>query len=425
MMGNVDTSLSLKIKESGMKTIIKNGHVLNVHTSQYEKKNIVVESETITALTESPVTPGQGDMVIDAEGKFILPGLIDAHVHVTSATVDLAMPQLPVTYISCYAAKNLWEALQRGFTTVRDVGGADFGLAMAVDSGVIKGSRLFYCGRALSQTGGHGDFRAKTYDSKYGAPMESSATSIGQIADGITEVRRACRSEFRKGASFIKIMAAGGVASPGDNVTDTQYSGEELAAISEEAQAKSTYVAAHVYSAKAIQICLKHGIRTIEHGNLLDEETAAMMKEKEAYLIPTVITYDALARRGAQYQFPEVSLNKIASVRVQALEAVRIARKHGVKIGFGTDLLGPLWEEQSTEFILRSQIEKPIDTIISATKINAEVLNQSGTLGEITVQACADIIILAKNPVEDISAITDHTNIQLVMKAGAIYKNTL
>jgi len=408
-----------------MRTIIKNGQVLNVHTSRYEKKTIIVTGDRITALTDSPVAATRDDCVIDAEGKFVLPGLIDAHVHVTSATVDLAMPQLPITYITCCAAKNLWEALQRGYTTLRDVGGADFGLAMAVESGVIKGSRLFFCGRALSQTGGHGDFRAKTYDGEYGAPMQSSATSIGQIADGITEVRRPCRSELRKGASFIKIMAAGGVASPGDSVTDTQYSDEELAAIAEEARAKSTYVAAHVYSAKAIQICLKHGVRTIEHGNLLDEETAAMMKEKGAYLIPTVITYDALARRGAEYQFPEVSIKKIASVRVQALEAVKIARKHGVKIGFGTDLLGPLWEEQSNEFKLRSGIEKPIDTIISATKINAEVLNQSGNLGEISELASADILILGKDPVEDISAITDSSNIRMVMKAGTIYKNTL
>ncbi|WP_321507287.1 amidohydrolase family protein [uncultured Methanoregula sp.] len=408
-----------------MKTIIKNGQVLNVHTSRYEKKNIVVECDRIIALTDAPVTAGERDTVIDAEGTYIIPGLIDAHVHVTSATVDLATPQLPITYITCCAIKNLSEALQRGFTTMRDVGGADFGLAMAVNSGVIPGSRLFYCGRALSQTGGHGDFRAMTYDGEYGASMQSSATSIGQIADGITEVRRACRSELRKGASFIKIMAAGGVASPGDRVTDTQYSNEELSAIAGEAEAKSTYVAAHVYSAKAIQICLKHGVRTIEHGNLLDEETAAMMKESGAYLIPTVITYDALARRGAEYQFPEVSINKIASVRVQALEAVKIARRHGVKIGFGTDLLGPLWEEQSNEFALRSRVEKPIDTIISATKINAEVLNQSGNLGEISEKASADILILAKNPAEDISAITDRSNIRLIMKAGTIYKNTL
>ena len=408
-----------------MRTIIRNGQVLDVHTQRYEKKNIVVECDKITSLTGSPVTTGDSDIVIDAGGKYIIPGLIDAHVHVTSATVDLATPQLPVTYITCCAAKNLSDALQRGFTTMRDVGGADFGLAMAVENGLIRGSRLFYCGRALSQTGGHGDFRAMTYDGEYGAPMQSSATSIGQIADGIPEVRRACRSEFRKGASFIKIMAAGGVASPGDRVTDTQYSSEELAAISEEANAKSTYVAAHVYSAKAIRICLEHGVRTIEHGNLLDDETAALMKEKDAYLIPTVITYDALARRGAEYQFPEVSISKIASVRVQALEAVKIARKHGVKIGFGTDLLGPLWEEQSNEFTLRSRVERPIDTILSATKINAEVLNQSGNLGEISEQASADILILAKDPVEDISAITDSRNIRMVMKAGTIYKNTL
>jgi len=408
-----------------MKTIINNGQVLNVHTSQYEKKNIVIEADKITDLSDSPVTGKKGDVVIDATGKYIIPGLIDAHVHVTSATVDLATPQLPITYITSCAVKNLTEALQRGFTTMRDVGGADFGLAIAVNNGIIQGSRLFYCGRALSQTGGHGDFRAMTYDGEYGAPMQSSATSIGQIADGITEVRRACRSELRKNASFIKIMAAGGVASPDDRLTDTQYSGEELAAIYEEAQAKSTYIAAHVLSSKAIRICLKYGVRTIEHGNLLDDETAALMKEKEAYLIPTIITYDALARRGADYQFPEESIKKLGSVRVQALEAVKIARKHGVKIGFGTDLLGPLWEEQTNEFTLRSSIEKPIDTIISATKINAEVLNQSGNLGEISVQACADLLILGTDPLKDISAITDSRNIQVIMKAGTIYKNSL
>lgn len=408
-----------------MKTIIKNGQVLNVHAERFEKKTVVVEYDRITDLLSSPGNVKKGDIVIDAEGKFILPGLIDAHVHVTSATVDLATPQLPVTYSTCCAARNLYAALQRGFTTLRDVGGADFGLAMALRDGFIQGSRLFYCGRALSQTGGHGDFRATTYDGDYGAPMQSSATTIGQIADGITEVRRACRAELRKGASFIKIMAAGGVASPGDRITDTQYSGEELAAIAEEAAAKSTYVAAHVYSAESIQICLNHGVRTIEHGNLLDEETAALMKEKEAYLIPTVITYDALARRGAEFKFPEGSISKLADVRVQALDAVKIARKHGVKVGFGTDLLGPLWEEQSREFSLRAAIEKPMETIVSATRINAEVLNQTGRLGEISPQAYADILILDKNPAKDISVLVDPDNIKMIMMAGKVYKSIL
>ncbi|MHC9540679.1 MAG: amidohydrolase family protein [Vulcanimicrobiota bacterium] len=408
-----------------MKTVIKNGQVLNVHSEQFEKKTIVVENKKVVSLVESFDNSAEGDIVIDAEGKFILPGLIDAHVHVTSATVDLATPQLPVTYTTCCAIKNLRESLQRGFTTVRDVGGADFGLAMAIRQGVIEGSRLFFCGRALSQTGGHGDFRAMTYDGEYGAPMQSSATTIGQITDGVSEVRRACRSELRKGASFIKIMAAGGVASPGDNINDTQFSSEELAAIAQEAEAKSTYVAAHVYSPKAIQICLRHGVRTIEHGNLMDEETAAMMKKQEAYLIPTVITYDALARKGAAYSFPAESISKLGSVRLQALEAIKIARRHGVKVGFGTDLLGPLWEEQANEFRLRSAVEKPMDIIISATRINAEVLNHSGALGEISRDACADLLILDKNPAEDISLLTDCRNIKMIMADGKIHKNTL
>jgi len=412
-------------KDRSMRTIISKGQVLNVHTEQYERKDIVIEADRINILADSPVSVEKGDVVIDAAGKFIIPGLIDAHVHVTSATVDLATPQLPVTYSTCCAVHNLSAALQRGFTTMRDVGGADFGLAMALREGIIQGSRLFYCGRALSQTGGHGDFRATTYDGEYGAPMQSSATTIGQIADGITEVRRACRAEFRKGASFIKIMAAGGVASPDDRVTDTQYSSGELAAISEEAEAKSTYVAAHVYSAKSIQICLNHGVRTIEHGNLLDDETAALMKKKEAYLIPTVITYDALTRRGAEFKFPAGSISKLGSVRVRALEAVKIARKHGIKVGFGTDLLGPLWEEQSREFLLRSAIEKPMEIIVSATRINAEVLNQTGILGEISPGAYADILVLEKNPVEDISVLVDPDNIKMIMMAGKVYKNIL
>jgi len=398
---------------------------LNVHTERYERKNIVIEADRITALADSPVSVKKGDVVIDAEGKFIIPGLIDAHVHVTSATVDLATPQLPITYTTCCAAKNLEDALQRGFTTVRDVGGADFGLSMALSRDIIKGSRLFFCGRALSQTGGHGDFRAKTYEGLYGAPLQSSATTIGQVVDGVTEVRRACRSELRMGASFIKIMAAGGVASPGDSITDTQFSSEELTAIVQEAEAKSTYVAAHVYSPKSIQICLNHGVRTIEHGNLMDEKTAVMMKEKEAYLIPTVITYDALARRGAEFKFPAASLNKLADVRVKALTAVKIARRHGIKIGFGTDLLGPLWDEQSHEFSLRSAVDKPMETILSATKINAEVLNQTGKLGEISVEAYADILVLDKNPAEDISVLVDPNNISMIMMAGKVYKNSL
>lgn len=408
-----------------MKTIIKNGQVLNVHRELFEKKSIVVENQKIVELAESPCNADNGDIVIDAEGKFIIPGLIDAHVHVTSATVDLATPQLPITYTTCCAAKNLEEALQRGFTTMRDVGGADFGLSMALSRDIIKGSRLFFCGRALSQTGGHGDFRAKTYEGMYGAPLQSSATTIGQVVDGVTEVRRACRSELRTGASFIKIMAAGGVASPGDRITDTQFSSEELTAIVQEAEARSTYVAAHVYSPKSIQICLRHGVRTIEHGNLLDEETAIMMKEREAYLIPTLITYDALARKGAEYGFPEESIRKLASVRLQALEAIKLARKHGVKIGFGTDLLGPLWSEQINEFLLRSGVEKPIETIISATRINAEVLNQSGALGEISPHAWADMLIMDKNPVEDISALVESNHIKLIMMAGKVYKNAL
>ncbi len=408
-----------------MKTAVRNGRVLDVHTGTFAEKTIVIEGDTISALLGPSLPPGDDCVIIDAQGACILPGLIDAHVHVTSATVDLATPQLPITYATCCAARHLKEALHRGFTTLRDAGGADFGLAMAVDEDVVEGSRLFYCGRALSQTGGHGDFRAMTYDGEYGAPMQSAASTLGQVVDGVTEVRRACRAELRKGASFIKIMASGGVASLGDKITDTQFSHEELAAIVEEARSRSVYAAAHAYSPKAIQICLQHGVTSVEHGNLLDDETAIMMHEKGAFLIPTVITYDALSRRGAAFGFPAESIAKLAFVREQALDAIVTARKHQVRVGFGTDLLGTLWEEQSGEFLIRSSIERPIDTIRSATLINAELINAKGRLGELSPHAWADLLIVAGNPVDDIALLVDPNNIKLIMKAGKVYKNTL
>ncbi|MBS3904628.1 MAG: amidohydrolase family protein [Simkania sp.] len=361
---------------------------------------------------------------IDLDGRTVIPGLIDAHVHVTAIDMNLADSQYPASEIAIQAGLYLEAMLLRGFTTVRDAGGADWGIADAVNKGLIKGSRLFFSGKALSPTGGHGDFRTKT------ASFEPCGcccpgSYLSRLADGVTGVRAAVRDELRKGATQIKIMASGGVASPTDKITDLQYSAEEILAVVEEATDHGSYVMAHAYSPKAIQRCIHCGVRTIEHGNLIDENTAQLMALSNAYLVPTLVIYKALSEIGQKLGFPKESLQKLEAVREQGLEAIKIARSAGVKIGFGTDLLGTeAHKMQLHEFSIRSAIETSKETLTSATLVNAEILQMQGRLGIIAKDAIADLLVLKGNPFEDISLLHED-NYDLILKEGIIYQNRI
>ncbi len=364
---------------------------------------------------------------IDLAGKYMLPGLIDNHVHLTAAQFDLADTELPETYIAIQSSQYMEDMLNRGFTSVRDAGGADFGLQLALDKELIKGPRLFRSGKAISQTGGHGDFyhRSETFDQCF---CRQGGSSISMIADGISSVRKVVREQLRTGATQVKIMASGGIASPTDHIQNVQFSEEEIRAVVEEAHNAGTYVMAHAYAPSAITRCINNGVRTIEHGNLLDRPTAKLMKEKDAYLVPTMIIYHAIGEIGAEEGFPQESLKKLKDVVENALVAVKIAREEGVKIGFGTDLLGPrAGKMQSQEFVLRAKgSETPHQIISSATYINAEILQQEGKLGVIKEGAFADLIVVDGNPLEDISLLSGQgEHIPLVMKAGVVYKNLL
>jgi imidazolonepropionase-like amidohydrolase len=363
--------------------------------------------------------------VIDLEGRAVLPGLIDAHVHVTSTMPDfLKLSMTPASLIAAQTKDILEGMLGRGYTTVRDAAGADHGLVQAVERGHFLGPRLFIAGQAISQTGGHGDTRpigVKT--------MMCSCAGLGllgSIADGVGEVRRAAREQIRNGAHQIKVMAGGGVSSPTDPIDGTQYSLEELRAICEEAEAANTYVMAHAYSPKSIIRAVQSGVRSIEHGNLIDRDAAREMARHDAFFVATLVTYDSLFREGASLGWPDAMLEKLDRVKDRGLESLRIARAEGVSIGFGTDLLGPMHDDQSNEFLIRAKVLSPVEVLQSATSVNARILRREGELGVLARGALADLIVIDGDPTRDLSLLTGQgAHMPVVMKAGRFFRNRL
>ena len=394
------------------------------HKERREDHHVLVEGDRIREVSDRPIK-SDAARTIDLKGRTLLPGLIDAHVHVLA--VDAALARLsdrPVTLLTLQAAKVLEGMLQRGFTTIRDAGGADGGLAEAVEEGLVRGPRVFPSGSALSQTGGHGDTRPRTQSVVTCACCEGGA-ALSRIADGVTECRRAARDELRKGATQIKILASGGVASPYDPIWNLQYSEEEVRAIVEEAQAWHTYVLAHAYSPEAIRRSIDFGVRSIEHGNLIDRATAEHVARADAFVVPTLVTYDALHRFGKELGFPEVSMAKLAEVRDAGRGSLEILKRAGVKIGYGTDLLGRMHRHQSREFVIRAEAMAPFDIIRSATIVNAELLNRAGELGIVAPDARADLIAVDGDPLADIALLDGQgEHLTHIMKDGVLYKTS-
>jgi imidazolonepropionase-like amidohydrolase len=387
-----------------------------------EDHHVLVENGRIREVSDRPLDSAAAETV-DLRGRTLMPGLIDAHVHVVAVDPVLArLSEQPASLVALQAAKVLEGMLQRGFTTIRDAGGADAGFAEAVEDGLVPGPRVFPSGRALSQTGGHGDLRPRTRSVVTCACCEEGA-GLARIADGVAECRRAARDELRKGATQIKIMASGGVASPYDPVWNLQYSEEEVRAIVEEARAWHTYVMAHAYSPEAIRRSIDFGVRSIEHANLIDRETAAHVAGAGAFVVPTLVTYDAMHRFGRELGFPEVSLHKLGDVREAGLRSLEILQAGRVSIGFGTDLLGPMHRHQSREFMIRAEALRPFDIIRSATIVNAELLKRAGEIGVVAPGARADLIAVDGDPLADISVLDGQgERLSHIMKDGVFYK---
>ena len=406
--------------------LFENAAILDGHSTELRSDHhVLVEDNRIVEVSDKPIK-SETSHNIDVKGMTLMPGLIDAHVHVKATIVNVGrLSDIPVSYLTADAGKFMKQMLMRGFTTVRDAGGADRGLANAVTDGLLIGPRLFVSGLSLSQTGGHGDMRPVTSESHpITCACLASTQQLGRIADGVDECRRAARDELRKGAHQIKIMAGGGVASPNDPIQNTQYSIEEINAICEEAEAAQTYVMAHAYVPKAITRAIENGVRTIEHGNLLDEESARVMSKYDAFLVPTNVTYRALYKHGKSFGFPEVSIGKLKDVLDVGLNAIEVAKNNGVKIGHGSDLLGECQIYQSDELSIKAEVVGNYEAIRHATEVNAEILNMSDELGVIKENALADILIVDGNPSKDIGLLTNDAKfIPKIMKDGVFYKN--
>jgi imidazolonepropionase-like amidohydrolase len=352
----------------------------------------------------------------DVRGAVVMPGLVDAHVHVTALTADLgSIPALSPTYVAAHSARIMGQMLDRGFTTVRDVAGADYGLADAQAEGLIRGPRLLFCGRALSQTGGHGDGRSRGTHARDDHPC---CAGLSRVADGVDAVRTAARDELRKGAHHIKVMASGGVASPTDRIDSTQYSAEELRAVVEEAEAANRYVTAHAYTARAVNRALELGIRSIEHGNLLDDRSIELFREHDAFLVPTLVTYWALKEEGREHGLPESSWRKVDEVLGAGLGALERAARGGVKLAYGTDLLGGMHRHQKHEFRLRAEVQQPLDVIRSATSTAADLVNMAGEIGTLQPGAHADLLVLDGDPLADIGVLVEPKHLRHVVQGG-------
>lgn len=364
---------------------------------------------------------------LDAEGRTLMPGLIDAHVHAAITTLDMAaLTRRRPTRVGIEAKGILERMLRRGFTTVRDAGGLDRGIADAIDAGQIRGPRVFRSGRFISQTGGHGDFEPSTGRSDLCA-CHVLSDAYSHVADGADAVRRAVREELKDGAHQIKVMASGGVSSPTDPVDMVQYTSEELRAAVVEARSRGTYVLAHAFVPDAIVQAVLAGVRSIEHGNLLDAATARVMAEHEAFLVPTLTVFEQLGVVGRQSGYPEHSLEKLEAVRTAGIDAVRLALDAGVRVGFGTDGIGETHPAQSRELLLRAEAQSALDVLRSATLVNADLLNRTGELGVVAPGAYADLLLLAGNPLEDLSVLVepDGAGIDLVVRNGEVVHSDL
>jgi imidazolonepropionase-like amidohydrolase len=360
---------------------------------------------------------------LDLNGLTVMPGLIDCHVHTIATNANLGLnASLPSSLVAARAGTLMKNMIMRGFTTVRDLGGADRGLQQAVEEGHFTAPRLVICGKALSQTGGHTDYRGP-YDNRDVGWYAQALGTMGRLCDGKPELLRAAREELKGGAQFLKVMADGGVSSPSDPVGYLVYSVDELKALVEVANGFGTYVAAHLYADEAIVRALDCGITCIEHGNLISDQTIDRVAREGAIVVPTNITYDLLARKGAEFGLPPESVAKVSDVREAGLERLVKLHDAGVTMGYGSDLLGGMQTEQSGEFPLRGRYI-PADAVIrSATVDAAKVLRMEGEVGVIAPGAYADIIAVDGNPLENLDLLTRQgAHLQLIMQGGRAIK---
>src|SRR5215475_4964430 len=313
--------------------------VLDGCTELQTSFNVLVRGNCIDSVSSSPIHHGDA-AVIDVAGRTLMPGLLDAHAHITGLSLSPKNIAYPESEIIFAAASYLKNSLMDGFTTIREAGGADYSIARLLAEGTIVGPRLFYSGRALTQTGGGADFRTPVeVNDPCGHAGPFSVMSV--IADGVEEVRKAAREELRRGAAQIKLFASGGVVFPSAaHATLYEYSEAELSAVVEEARSRGTYVMAHVYTDEGIRRCLRAGVRSIEHANFASEETVAMMAECRAFFDPTFISLAQRIETASEAQLSPSIVDNLQHTISCGRQVYGWAQKYNVPIAFGTDLWG-------------------------------------------------------------------------------------
>lgn len=360
--------------------------------------------------------PSGAGETMDGSGKWVIPGLIDAHFHAYAVGMDgFENERGPLSYAALNGAVRLERALTRGFTAVRDVAGGDIGLQNAVNEGFFNSPRYLFTGPAMSQTGGHGDPRSEHVDVCF------SHGHMCEIVDGVDAIRLAVRDRLRTGAHAIKVMTSGGVFSLTDPVRVPQYSAEELRAASEEAARRGSYVTAHSYSSESVMHSIENGVTCIEHGNLIDDATAKEMAKRNTFLVPTLATYNAMDRRGTALGLNPVSLAKNAEVLSQGQEAIRMALASGVRVGFGTDLMGEMEDEQLNGIRLQVDAIGAAETLHSMTAANADLMLDS-KLGHVDVGAYGDAVILNANPISEPSALWEQDARYAIVQRGRVIR---
>ena len=400
----------------------------------YQNARLIdLDAGTLTAPTTLSVKDGvivgqgenapEGAEVIDLGGLTLMPGFIECHFHVTASSLDMWGNAIAFDSLTALrAAKVMEKLLDDGFTTVRDLAGADYGLVKAVEEGLIDGPDLVICGKALSMTGGHGDLRQRM-----DIRPDTLGTRLGSmcaVVDGVDNVRTFARQQLKQGARFIKVMANGGVSSPNDPIDGLQYSDDELRAIVTEARNVNTYVSAHVYSDESIRRCVDLGIKSLEHCNLITLDTAKRAADAGCIAIPTLAAYEGLALEGKQFGFGDAEYAKIDVVRVGGLKSLEYMREAGLPMAFGTDLLGELRKYGGLEFGLLAKVLTPTEILRGMYDAGAELCRMTGQIGTYAKGARANLVAVNVDPFADIAALgRPAETLKLVIKDGVIRRD--